>query len=228
MQMHRKHFTNTLCVVKNDVVLKLRLETLMALFGWDSNIILRYPPVWQQFHILAPTVHMLTSNFVDHHLAATVWIMHLFRTNSCFSSSRITLKSIKTVHICVSHLFFWHGWLAVHSTKHRQTPVSSVDISYRTPQKLESFQLQQGFAPKPPGSGSRLSYPAFRWINICHCTTDSVLVNTCVDYSGVVYGMFTIGLFQGFVKVVKNVPYFKRYQVKYRRRRGMNSCLLTL
>jgi len=31
---------------------------------------------------------------------------------------------------------------------------------------------------------------------------------------------------QGFVKVVKSVPYFKRYQVKYRRRRGMVMNLL--
>jgi len=28
---------------------------------------------------------------------------------------------------------------------------------------------------------------------------------------------------QGFVKVVKNKSYFKRYQVKFRRRRGKNT-----
>lgn len=30
-----------------------------------------------------------------------------------------------------------------------------------------------------------------------------------------------LSLFKGFVKVVKNKAYFKRYQVKFRRRRGM-------
>ena len=30
--------------------------------------------------------------------------------------------------------------------------------------------------------------------------------------------------FQGFVKVVKNKQYFKRFQVKFRRRRGMQQC----
>lgn len=35
-------------------------------------------------------------------------------------------------------------------------------------------------------------------------------------------------LFKGFVKVVKNKAYFKRYQVKFRRRRGMAQLLVLL